>query len=178
MTEFMIDIETLSTRTNAVVLSIGAVEFTQDGGLVDSIISKPDLWQQVNAHRHISPNTLGWWSEQDSAPLKQAFSKVGRKPVRECLVQLSDFIKPHCLVWANSPSFDAVILESLYQSAKLDPPWEYYSLRDCRTIKDAAGLPSSWAPRPSGYKFVPHDPVSDCIWQVEMVRHCRIMLSL
>lgn len=176
--EYMIDIETLATTPEAVVLSIGAVKFSQDEGVTDTFVVKLDLHQQVRARRYMDPDTLSWWMSQNNEARHAAFSSTDREKVRTALENLGAFLGVNQLaVWANSPSFDLVILESLYRSAKMNTPWHYSLSRDLRTLRDMAELPSSWEPDSEVYNFVDHDPLSDCVWQVEVVRECRRLIG-
>ena len=62
-THAMIDIETLGTTPDCVVLSVGAVKF--DPYKLEEPHSKM-LWrpsgdEQINANRRVDQNTLEWW---------------------------------------------------------------------------------------------------------------------
>lgn len=58
----MTDIETLSTRTNAVIHQIGMVAFDDDK-IIGTAITFPDIRLQTD--RHICPDTLLWTMERE-----------------------------------------------------------------------------------------------------------------
>lgn len=155
---FMLDLETLSTQTNAIVLSIGAVEFDPETGKV-----KKGFYHELNlveqSHRHISASTVEWWFKQDSSP----FTTNEKVPVRNALLLLNDFMgdEDKC-VWACDPDFDCSILESLYSEQGLPTPWAYYQTRSVRTVRELAKIRGFELPK--GYAS--HNALEDCIRQV------------
>ena len=61
----MIDLETLDTSPNCVILSIGAVAFDPKGmGIVEKLELKPTIDEQTEQHgRIIDEGTINWWSK-------------------------------------------------------------------------------------------------------------------
>ena len=61
----MIDIETLATTPDAVVMSVGAVKFdpTSDQPPTSKTLWRPDIDEQTERDRHVSESTLEWWSK-------------------------------------------------------------------------------------------------------------------
>ncbi len=55
---------------------------------------------------------------------------------RTFLQQLSDFLPKDVKVWGNGANFDIGILEHAYDQYQIEIPWEFWNVRDCRTIKD------------------------------------------
>ena len=169
----MIDIETLATTPNALVLSIGAVCFNYEDKIGDSIYLKPKFSQQF---RHIDPETLDWWKSQDDETYKEAFTKDSlRLDVLPTLTKLDNFIKDNNVteIWANSPSFDLIILEDLYRDNNLNIPWSYRHSRDVRTLKAVANLEPSWEPDIVDVDTIkPHHPIYDCVYQIKVVIEC------
>ena len=130
----MMDIETLSTSPDAVILSFGAVVFdpTSDtlGEQIDLRISIDD---QNELGRDISESTLDWWSKQDEKIQEEAFSDDGRIGLVEFSRELRKFFKGAEEVWSQG-SFDHAVLENLFKQMNEPAPWPYYAVRDSRTL--------------------------------------------
>lgn len=82
-THAMIDIETLATKPDAVVLTVGGVKFNpysaEEPHTPFSV--RLDIDEQTAKGRVIDPNTIEWWSKQDKAIQDEAFSDENRTPV-------------------------------------------------------------------------------------------------
>lgn len=170
-TDVMIDIETLDTTPSAVILSIGAVPFNIGNGEIGpNYHSKCDVSLQVRDGHTIGLETLKWWIEQDSNVLSN--SLTGGEWVRRSVENLNNFITEECVdevrLWSNSPSFDLVILKNA-----LNNPWPfpYWRERDVRTFVE---IRSDTAKHFA--KKVTHDPVDDCLRQIDMV--CAVYWEL
>lgn len=133
----MIDIETLGTDVDSVVVSLGAVFFDiETKQLGDTFYKRIEIQSQLNMGRKITENTLLWWFNQDLAARK-VFSEIGVLPL-EVLVEFRKWIyerNSKALVWGNGSSFDISILEHLYKDYKIAIPWSYKSITDFRTFK-------------------------------------------
>lgn len=133
-----IDLETLSTRGDAAVLSIGVTAFDRMTGALG-----PRLHVNINIddaikHGHVSGSTLAWWMQQEAAAKEVAFN--GDSGLASALSALSSFIGtlPGVRVWGNGATFDIGILEYAYKKIGVPPPWLFYNIRDMRTIVDLA----------------------------------------
>ena len=82
-THAMIDIETLDTRPNSVVLSVGAVKFDPYAEIEPhtKTLWRPGVDDQLAQGRTMSNTTLEWWAKQDQAIQDVAFTDEGRVPV-------------------------------------------------------------------------------------------------
>ena len=60
----VLDLETLSTRSNAAIVSIGAVAI-ENLEVVDEFYVNVDPSTCKEAGLHIDPLTVEWWAEQD-----------------------------------------------------------------------------------------------------------------
>jgi len=133
----MIDIETLSTRPDAAILSIGAVFFDPESEKLGAEFSAHIRMKDGAKYGHISPETVRWWMQQSEAARADAI-KGDEHCLIESLIHLEKWIIANCnqhnvKVWAKSPSFDLVILTSAFARFDILPPWEYYNERDVRT---------------------------------------------
>jgi hypothetical protein len=91
MNDVMVDIETLSTRLNAVVLSIGAVAFDPYSDQIGHSFSiQLDPQEQMEKGRHVDINTIKWWMGQSEEAKKESFS--GSNKVVGALGDFSRFI--------------------------------------------------------------------------------------
>lgn len=123
---YMIDIETLGRRPNAIILEIGAVAFSDK--IEDECIITFSLLDQLST-RSITPDTVDWWMQQKIKPNLQ-----GNMDLYDGLMLLNGFIT-HCkTIWAKSPLFDLSILGDAYHQCGIRPPWKYYQTRDVRTL--------------------------------------------
>jgi len=134
----MVDIETLSRRKNAGILSIGACKFDENE-IVDKFYVNVDPQTLRGLNFDICPETVAWWKTQ-SKEARDAL-RVDQRPIRTALEMLSEWFGPVSLpTWANAPTFDCVILESAYQTFNIEKPWKYYDERCYRTISELFGI--------------------------------------
>ena len=171
----MVDIETLSTAKNAVVLSIGAVFFDpKTGTVLDEFYKELRLSDQAN--RKVDISTVQWWMKQVAEhPERASIFEQGdinkHCPVRNALLLLRDFIfscredgQDFC-VWACDPDFDLSILTTLYADYELPVPWKYNepkSVRTMRMLGKEVGLPKK-------EEIATHNALEDCIRQAKEV---------
>lgn len=174
---FMVDIETLSTKSNAVVLSIGAVNFdpyslTQHDE--QTFYAELNLEQQAN--RDVSISTAKWWMEQiaQSPSGISVFTKENKVQVRNALLLLRDFFNT-CMegekgkvVWACDPDFDLTILSNLFAEYKLDHelPWKYNEARSVRTVRMLEKEFFNQAKK----QEASHNALDDCLRQVKEIK--------
>lgn len=125
MKRMMIDIETLSTRHDAVVTEVGFVVFA------DTVLYKRHFYldptEQIIRGRHIDQDTLEFWRNQSRVPRDSVYTE------NQMFLSMGEFEVEE--YWANSPQFDCVILETLALDFGLTVPWKHYQLRDFRTAK-------------------------------------------
>ena len=175
----MIDIETLSIKPNATILTIGAIKFNK------SIQERPlkdmeTFYIRINKNSceklkmDVDPKTIEWWKTQNDKTYYEAFENTDRIDIKEGLVQLSNFLKGHKNIWANSPNFDIVILENAYNCCKLDIPWNFWNLRDTRTVYDLASV------RLNDFfnKDEHHNALNDCHSQIKALKQSFKNLGL
>jgi len=163
--EICIDIETLSTRKNAHILSIGAVAFDKDTNLVG--LAGGDITLEIGVagdgqNRHIDISTVEWWLKQDPRAVHRL--SINRQFLMEALTNLSRFIlqfeKPS--IWANSPSFDCDILTDAYNDHGLARPWQFWQERDVRTAKQLGGEPT--------FEGTKHSALDDAVHEARIVQ--------
>lgn len=138
MLHIMHDIETLDTKTSAVVLSIGAVKFDKNG-IYDHINLRLNLSDQSD--RSISASTVQWWLQQSEAA-RAAVSTPSHTPLAFTLNTLAGWYgrDPIAGVWGNGAMFDNAIILDLYEKAGLPRPWSYKVDRCYRTLRAVAEM--------------------------------------
>jgi hypothetical protein len=138
----MIDMETLDTAPTTVILTIGAVKFDPRGvGVVEKLELRPTIDEQTETYnRSISDDTLRWWGEQSSDAIEEAMGDRDRVNYRECMDRLYKFCWNADKVWSNGSGFDVVVAENAFRELDMKIPWPFWTIRDCRTIYDLAGV--------------------------------------
>lgn len=138
--DIMVDIETLGTKQNAVVLSIGAVRFrmgVQDD--VDTIMdgdrnfyARLDTDEQELRGRTTDEDTLAWWKRR-SSQARNVLTETG-EPVQSVLARFTIFCADAKRMWGNGNMFDNAIIRSLYDDYNQDYPIPYWRDLDMRTL--------------------------------------------
>jgi hypothetical protein len=172
--EVMIDLETLSTDSNAAIISIGAAKFDPRGAIGElGDPSNPeyqhfyrniDMHSVVEAGFHVSGQTLKWWmgSGEGRSPTTEARAALFEDPIDigSALSQFFIWFGEESLpTWGNGAGFDNVVLRNAYQKLGGIPPFRYKHDRCYRTINalfpDVAYVPPALA----------HDALSDAVAQ-------------
>jgi hypothetical protein len=135
--EIMIDTETLGTKPGACIVSIGAVRFTRSDGLGEEFYVSVNVADAQDQGLDIDAGTVTWWLTQSSEARGQLDGGV---LLDTALRRLADFIPDGATIWANSPAFDCVLLQSAYRAVGRDCPWAYYQQEDYRTLRNELGF--------------------------------------
>ena len=93
-THAMIDIETLGTLPESVILSVGGVKFDPftSNEPHDGKHWKLDADSQTEKGRFVDDKTLEWWAKQDQAIQDVAFTDEGRVPVDNFMKELNAWL--------------------------------------------------------------------------------------
>jgi len=170
----MLDLETLSTRPNAVILTLGAVKFNpfslEDPG--PGLYIRPDVDEQIAQGRDVQDETVNWWMNQAEDVREEALGTDGRISVEDMYRQLNRFLVGANSIWAQGPLFDFAILENLYRQYGWPTPWQYWQIRDSRTLFGVHG-----DPRVKG-KVGLHNALEDCVSQASAVQQVYNKLGL
>lgn len=169
MISAMLDLETLSTRHDAAIISIGLVKFDSNG-VVDSAGWALDLSKVTG---HIDPSTVAWWMGQGS--FAQEFSFKGKEDPHLVAQHVKTFLAGCDEVWANDPDFDHVILKSWWASLTPKPgpfPIHHRAARSFRTLMaEARACSIDTAAAFAG--IVAHNPIDDAAAQARAVIQVR-----
>ena len=162
MAQTMFDIETLGVGPAATILTIAAQTFDPfgTGYYPQHYYARISLESQEN--RTIDEGTLKWWANQSAAARDEAFSEEGRIPLEQALDELGKLFWTSSFLWCQGPTFDCTILEHAYKSYNKPIPWQYYKVRDSRTVfglyRDLHKPPTS------------HHALEDCRRQIDMLQ--------
>jgi len=132
----MLDLETLSTNTDAVITQIGGCLFQP--GAVDPIKHKfsyfIDPASALNSGMQIDWSAVRWWLGQ-SDEARAPFLADSQMTLRDALIYLQrgNWQNVQC-VWSHGAGFDIPILEWSFKKLKLSYPWSYKAVRDTRTL--------------------------------------------
>jgi len=137
----MIDLETLSTRPTASILSIGAVQFDPYTGEFGEEFYTTVLSESCKqAGLTIDQDTVNWWCNQGETAQKVLHDCMDSQissTLSEALSELSNFIISNKLKypWSCGAGFDLPILTNAYAVTNQKVPWDFWNARCYRTIK-------------------------------------------
>lgn len=183
--DVMLDLETLSTRTTATVIQIGAVAFEP--------ISRGKIYQSQAFNRFVLPqdgfavdaSTLAFWLQQQGAKYMGVSLESQGIPLATALDEFriwpsvfgdadrdftwADFGN----VWCTAPILDFAALQHAYEVHGVDAPWTHRQLTCGRTLFHIVGEKPSidW----TGAKA--HDALDDAIGQAQQVQIALGMLG-
>ena len=162
MANLMIDLETIGVAPGATILTIAAQSFDPfgTGYYPQHYYARIDLDSQEN--RTVDESTLNWWATQPAAARDEAFAEHNRVPLDQALDELGKLIWTSNFLWCQGPTFDCTILEHAYKSYNKPIPWQYFKVRDSRT------LCSIWPDRPK--PPTTHHALEDCRKQIDLVQ--------
>jgi len=143
MKHVMLDIETMSRRPNAAIVSIGAVPFNSAGQIaapVSLFYHTIHLKSCEQAGLHIGAETVDWWMHQDTKArleLHMNCQEIGLVLDRFTLFLEDIKKKESCepFIWGRGPGFDNVILREAYRTMGKPCPWNFRKDRCMRTLE-------------------------------------------
>lgn len=182
----MLDIESLSTSSNAVVTQVGLVLVMASDP--ETVLSEIEIHlpiePQLTLKREVSASTLIWWMGQNDVARKNFALNAGddfdelpallRHLNRkfEQVVDGQDYE-----LFARGPQFDIVNVESLMADVAIKPAWKYDRIRDLRTVMAEAGLSTKAGDVPRDTtRFPEHVAVADCHYQLLCLTEARRQL--
>jgi hypothetical protein len=159
----MIDLETYSLKSNAVIRSIGVVLFNLKGETEVVMHRGIDVESCLMAGLEVDQDTINFWRKQPKQ-YRDQLQSMPEMPLTDALHELQTLAENTCVelcVWSHGSNFDIVILENAYKGIGQMPWWKYSNVRDTRTLFDLAK-----------YKYVSkggHDALIDAMSQAEAV---------
>jgi DNA polymerase III epsilon subunit-like protein len=166
----MIDIETLGLDHDCHILSIGASQIWGGGEFYRLI--KPGTQD-----RHIDDGTVRWWMNQNEDAQREVFGKEGDADLKQALIDFKAWVLseicdsvPEKLrevkYWSHGATFDLMILENAFKQYNIAAPWQYWNMRDTRTLFDL--VDKSELPKRMGTH---HNALDDALHQATCVRY-------
>ena len=167
----MLDLETLSTDPNAVIVTIAAVRFSlslNNNETEDFFVNINPL-SSKSYGLHINKNTLDWWKNQKPDALKAwQHSQIDLPEAIAKFIQFTGDDDKYGHYWANGLSFDEPILRSSIHVVGKKEPWKYWNLHCARTAYYLANFNTHDAPRVGNY----HSAIDDCLTQISWLKTC------
>lgn len=158
--DVMVDLETRSTRSNAVILSIGAVEFNiRTGELGRKFYVNVDPASCEAVGLVSDQSTIEWWAKQ-SEEAKAIFSKTPQYDIKACLTAFEQWYPKGAQFWGNGATFDNVILANAFKAVDIKQPWLYMADRCYRTLR--AIYPDI---KSEEFEGIPHYALDDAKYQ-------------
>jgi len=172
--DVMLDLETLGTRPECVILTLGAVKFDpysmKEPG--PGLYLRIDADEQIAQGREVQEDTMRWWMSQDEEVREEAIGLEGRVSVEHMYQELNRFLVGVNNIWAQGPVFDIAILENIYRQYGWPTPWQFWQIRDSRTLFGVHG-----DPRVKG-RAGHHNALADCVYQAQGVQQIYNKLGI
>lgn len=174
----MVDLESLGTKPNSLMLTIGAVRFNpwnDDSKTnldnMDTFYRRISIESFEGLDHNIDNDTLDWWNKQSNDVREEAFAEDNRHGIIDALADFHKWNGGLDAIWANGSGFDLNILEHFSRELKRGVAWKYWQVRDARTIY-------SLAPQIERPKALAHNALWDCWSQVvglqRVLKHLNI----
>ena len=158
MIQVMLDLETMSTSSNASIASIGAVKFSEEDGIIDKFYCTVDLKSCKAVGLHVCPHTVEWWSKQ--SPEARKALTIDNISIYSALDKFSEWYGTKKIpVWGNGAGFDNVIIENAYRAVQTVRPWTGWYDRCYRTVKNLVDIPADER------EGTHHNALDDAIYQ-------------
>lgn len=172
----MVDMETMSTRADAVIISIGAVKFDPNSDKMDNegFYASISISSNLDAGRHISEDTMQWWMKQSDGA-RAVFSEP-KIPLSEALDSFKEWVGVGKYeIWSNGADFDIPMLGHAFSTHGVAPPWEFFRSRCFRTMKS---LPFAKL-APVVANPLKHNALQDAITQAKQLQeYYKVLRSL
>lgn len=162
MKDLMIDIETMGTGNNAVMIQLAGVFFNKDTGETgDEFCMGIDVKSCLDWGFVTTQETIDWWANQDQNILRHIQETA--YPVDHVIEWFYDFYKNtkgDIKIWSHA-TFDFVIVQNYL--AKIGKHMVHKNARDIRTLVDLSGIDL----KKYDWKMKTHDALDDCKFQIK-----------
>ena len=169
MKHIMIDVESLGTRSDAVILSLGAVKFDLDSDKIDdkAFYASISIDSNLELGRRIQEDTLLWWLKQEIAA--QSVFHEEKIVLPQALEDFSDWVGTDDYeVWSNGADFDLPMVAHAYAQIQMETPWKFWASNCFRTYKKLPGAKAlASAVLFAGTK---HNALADAVHQAQVVQ--------
>ena len=170
----MLDLESLGTRPDCAILTLGAIKFDPYNldKFGDGIYFRIDVDEQLALGREVQEDTLEWWMRQAEDVREEALGESDRISLTSMYQQLNRFLVGVNNIWCQGPAFDIVILENIYRQMSWPTPWQFWQIRDSRTLFGVHGDPRE------KNKVGLHNALEDCVSQATAVQQIYHKLGI
>ncbi len=174
-TDIMLDIETLGTESNSVILSIGAAFFNiETSDIGDAFHRHIGIKDSIKNGLNMNTDTILWWLKQSKESQEKLLE--GQKVGYSLESSLQEFTKfcwsgpmypstgsvSSCQIWGNSARFDCGLLQNAYNKLGMAIPWDFRKERCLRTLVSfAPDIANNWVRTGTA-----HDALDDCKNQI------------
>lgn len=158
MHDVMLDLETLGVQPGCVVLSIGAVFFDFEKGLLgQEFYRNIDRASSEQVGLKVEPDTEAWWAKQNAAA--RVALQADPQPVRNVVREFHQwfFRNGGVRVWSHGATFDIPLWDAVAKKVGEKNPWKYTTARDTRTAFDLWGFDYNNAKRSGTHHNALHD---------------------
>ena len=166
MNNLMIDLETLSTGNNAVIVQIGACYFNElTGKIGDTFERTIDIDSSLRHGFEVDGETLYWWLLQSKKARESISGGVekARGSATNVITHFSQFARYAAHVWSHA-TFDFPLLLNYFKKLNIKPPFSYTTARDIRTV---LMLSENYDLRKYQKVGESHTALDDCKFQVK-----------
>lgn len=181
----MIDLETEDLLPTSQIKAIAAVVFDREGPTDSPFCENVSPTGQAEMGFTMGNSTQAFWKKPQNAEALESLSQ-NQIELKDALKKLSSFIRSYNITafWANSPTFDCVILENAYRACGISEeiPWKFYQWKDVRTVKSYFGsdktrdeleqideIRKRKIVEKHKIAIVDHNPLYDCYKQIMIV---------
>lgn len=171
----VLDLETLGTKRNAPILSIGMVVIC-DLQIKAKYYTVLDVYEQKQLFgRTDDEDTLQWWRDKLETPEGQLAwnaATTNLEGVQDGLRGVCNVFATYAdaKVWGNSNTFDNEVLRSLLEAANM-PTWYFRNDRDFRTLREQF---KEKVPEPE-FQGIRHVSVDDALheatWLIQILKY-------
>lgn len=173
----MLDLETLGISCNAAIVSVGAVVFDPDTGILSDEFYRLIDAAYAQEYGMCDEDTMEWWSEQPESARRIFDADNGAVGFEKALDDFTIWITKMQLrhggqvkIWSNGVGFDCVILRNSYDAAQLLCPWKFWNEFDVRTIVELGRQKLGVNPKKDmPFEGTAHNALADAIHQAKYV---------
>lgn len=177
--DFVIDIETMSTMSDALILSI-SIGLVADNVMCVYYINTPYRKSpyHMGTNFSIEQSVIDFWIRKAPKAYNHYVDNKHKEDIEDSLTRLREFIireRMGCTprFWSKGSNFDFPILEHAYRAFGIEIPWEYHEIRDLRTYMDLVGVKDYSMP----FVGIKHTSEYDVIHEMKLLRECLRLSS-
>ena len=162
MQHIMLDLETMSSQSNGVIVSIGAVRFDLNTGKhKETFYQNIDIQSCLDIGLDVTGSTIEWWLTQSEAARTHLLKN--QINITDALNLFSEFVNKEDYIWGNSARFDCGLLQNAYNKNKQDIPWDFRKERCLRTLVSLKPSVKDTVVR----EGISHNALDDCYYQIK-----------